>query len=108
MTVEDTFLVKGIGLLLSPSFEVSNSAKWERITEDLVVQNPERQEFVVSGLFELAHFNIRDPDVPGSERWKIQLVLQDVSPEFVPIGSVIFSTQETKNAVMGTGIAPTQ
>ena len=55
---------------------------------------------LVRGQFRLAHFNIKDPAVSVGERWKIQLVLQNVSSESIPIGSIVYCSQEASSALV--------
>lgn len=100
MTVEDTFMVESIGLLLVPLFEVPYDGKWEDISEDLAVLVPNKEMLLVRGQFRLTHFNINDAAVSVGERWKIQLVLKNVSSESVPIGSIVYSSQETRNTLV--------
>lgn len=99
MTVEDTFMIESIGLILAPPFEVPPTGRWENIRDELTVEISGGESLAVNGLFRLTHFNVKDPSESASKYWKVQLVLQGLSKEQVPIGSIVFGTQELKNII---------
>ena len=45
--------------------------------------------------------NIKDPSVSVRKRWPIIVSLKSVSKESVPVGSAIYVSQSTKQAVTG-------
>ena len=101
MKVEDTFLIESIGLVLAPSFDLPPEGKWVNINETVTIQTPEGKDISAEALFSVAHLNIKDPTVSVSKRWPILVSLKGVSKESVPIGSTVYITQSTKQAVTG-------
>ena len=101
MKVEDTFLIESIGLVLAPSFDLPPEGKWVNINETVTIGTPEGKAITAEALFSVAHMNIKDPAISVSKRWPILVSLKGVGKECVPVGSVVYVTQSTKQAVTG-------
>jgi hypothetical protein len=53
----------------------------------------------------MTHLNIRDPDVPIEERWRVTMWLTDRSAEDVPVGSKILVSREVRDAILPENVA---
>ncbi|EDY21141.1 hypothetical protein CfE428DRAFT_1434 [Chthoniobacter flavus Ellin428] len=51
----------------------------------------------------MTHLNIRDPEVPAEERWRIALWLTDRTDDEVPAGSQILVAPEVREAILPAG-----
>ena len=101
MKIEDTFLIESIGLVLAPSFELPPKCTWVNINETVVLETPKGIKISAEALFSVAHMNIKDPTVSVSKRWPIIVSLKNISKECVPIGSIVYVSHSTKQAVAG-------
>lgn len=101
MKVEDRFLIDSIGLVLAPSFKLPPGGKWINIKETVSIKTPEGNEVSAEARFSVAHMNIKDPNVCVSKRRPILVSLNGISKESVPIGSTVYVSQSTKQAVTG-------
>ena len=104
MTVEDTFLIESIGLMLAPSFDLPPVCKRVNINETITIQTTEGKYISAEALFSVAYLNIKDPSVSGSKRRPILLSLKGVSKESMPVGSTIYVTQSKKLALAGLNV----
>jgi hypothetical protein len=101
MKIEDTFMIKSMGLVLVPSFELPLNGKWKNITEQVIIETPGGKTLNVEAFFSVAHLNIKDPTVSASKRWPILVTLRGVEKESVPVGSKIFVSPDTKKSITG-------
>jgi|GEM_PF-6930493 len=101
MKIEDTFMVDGVGLVLAPSFELPAYANWKNIIEKVTIRSPEGVEFESEALFSMMHVNIKGPEVSISKRWPVVVTLRGVAKELVAVGSAVFVSKPTKQAVLG-------
>jgi len=101
MKVESTYELEDVGLLLMPLFVVPDIMEWENIRDSLTIQTPDNEALISSGLFELTQVTILQPDGPDIEQWKIRLVLENVDAESVPVDSIVYGKQATKNYLIG-------
>ncbi len=101
MKVEDTFLIKSIGLVLAPSFELPPDGKWVNISETVNIKTPEGCDISAEALFSIARLKLKDPSVSVSKRCSILVSLKGISKECVPIGSVVYVSHSTKQAIVG-------
>ena len=101
MKVEDTFLIKSIGLVLAPSFELPPDGRWQNIKETVLIKTPEGELTEAEALFSVAHLNIKDPSVSASKRWPILVSLKGINKESVPLGSTIYVKASTKVSITG-------
>ncbi|MBU2983986.1 hypothetical protein KO528_01365 [Saccharophagus degradans] len=101
MQIEDTFLIKSIGLVLAPSFDLPPEGKWVNISEVVTIKTPDGNEVCADALFSVAHLNIKDPSVSVNQRWPILLSLRGIKQEAVPVGSKVYVSPSTKKAVAG-------
>ncbi len=90
--VEDTFDIKGRGLILAPSFPVS---KYKFDTEEKVrVETPDGKEIVCDAYFQVP-FQSPRPKVIS-----FCCALLKISKDAVPIGSKIFIVGKEPNEIM--------
>lgn len=99
LTVEDCFEFKHIGLVVVPDFAVPPGT-WKNFSDIVIVLRPDGCEFEETAEFNLARFNIRDPDVSMDVRWRIVVSLPKGKKKDVPVGSKILVSRETGNAVL--------
>jgi hypothetical protein len=71
----------------------------------VVVLTPTGQRLELQADFSLVHFNIRDPKVDVSKRWRVSVALPSATKQMVPIGSRLLGDANVSAALMG--IAPT-
>ena len=102
MTVESTFSVDHAErrrLIIHPDLSVP-PAGWKERSETVTILTPEEREFEAAATFCLSHINIKDPDVPIDQRWRVIVCLQGVTSDSVPVGSKIFVSRETRDALL--------
>lgn len=104
MQIEDSFMIDSIGLILIPSFDLPPEGNWKNITEEVTIRNLEGVEITAEALFSIAHLNIKDPTVNVSKRWPILISLRGICKELVPVGSTIFVSKSTREAVTGQNV----
>jgi hypothetical protein len=100
LTVQDRFQLSGIGLTVTPDFPVPNG--WRNIEEPVEVELPSGERFEVLGQFNMTHFNISDPAAGVERRWRLLVTLTTMVKEQVPIGSRLFVSEQTRNAILAS------
>jgi hypothetical protein len=98
LTVEDSFQITGRGVIVIPDFSVPNG--WKNRTESVTVAKPDGLELEAKAQFNMAHFNIPDPQVSIDRRWRIVVMLVDRSKDEVPVGSRILVSPEVREAIL--------
>src|SRR5262245_36148282 len=101
LTVEDSFLIKGRGVVVVPDFSVPDG--WKNRTEMVVVEKPDGRRYDTTANLNMAHFNISDPGAPIDKRWRVVVTLPELKKEEIPIGSRIFVSETIRNAVFPPG-----
>lgn len=90
LKVEDTFLIKGRGLILVPSFAVPDG--WVNRIENVIIVKPDGSQLQCMAQFNLSHFNMADPTASIEQRWQVVVILPDQSKEDIPVGSTVFGS----------------
>ena len=98
LTVTDRFQIDGAGIVLLPDFSVP-SGRWAARTESVRLVTPDGQSCETLATFDLSHFRISDPTVSIDRRWRVTIMLADMSSTEVPIGSKLFVSQEIRDAL---------
>ncbi|MCP5542117.1 MAG: hypothetical protein H7A53_11445 [Akkermansiaceae bacterium] len=93
LVVKDLFQIQERGLVLSPDFSVPGR-NWKSRTETVILEIPDGIRFEARAIFQLSHFNIRDPDVSIDRRWRVTVCLPDLKAEEVPVGTRLFAPFE--------------
>ena len=105
ITVESTFSSASAGhsdgrrLIIHPDLSVP-PAGWNERTETVTILTPEGREFEATATFCLSHINIKDPRVSIDQRWRVIVCLQGMTSDSVPVGSKIFVSRETRDALL--------
>ena len=99
LIVEDTFLIEGRGLLLLPDFSVPEGGLSD-VEELVTLEPPDGVSFEMKAGFDTAHLNIRDPNVPMDRWWRIVISLLECSKDRVPVGTRIFASPGTCDALL--------
>ena len=86
-------------LIIHPDLSVP-PAGWKERTETVTILTPEGREFEATATFCLSHINIKDPRVSIDQRWRVIVCLQGMTSDSVPIGSKIFVSRETRDALL--------
>ena len=102
MSIQDTFYIKSIGLVLVPSFELPKNGNWVNIREEVTIKTPNGKEMNVEAQFSLSHLNIKDPEVNVSKRWPVILSLLGVEKQDIPLGSTVYVNTSTKSALLAS------
>lgn len=97
LTASDHFDITGRGLVLLPDFDVPMG--WRNRSTSVLVVTPGGEQSEFSAQLELTHFNIRDPDMGVSRRWRASVSLPTASKSAVPIGSKLLCESELKAAL---------
>jgi hypothetical protein len=97
LTVADQFQLTGIGLVVMPDFSVPEG--WANIEETVLVETPNgRLELLAQ--FQQTHFKILDVTAPLDRRWRVVLCFPTATKEQVSVGSVVYASLGTKNALL--------
>ncbi|MFN7573028.1 MAG: hypothetical protein ACK5TK_16490 [Betaproteobacteria bacterium] len=99
LTVEECFLLNGVGLVLAPDFSVPRE-KWRSRLEQVLVITPEAHQFEAQAELLLTHFNVGDSVAPLDRRWRIVITLPALTKERVPVGSRILVSPKVRNALL--------
>jgi hypothetical protein len=75
LTVADYFDITGRGLVLVPDFDLPQQGNWKNFSASVVVLTPTGQRLELQADCSLVHFNIRDPKVDVSKRWRVSVAL---------------------------------
>ena len=111
LTVEDTFWIVRPGvqmLVLHPAFPVPpgwNARGWNQRTEKVIVLRPDQSELEATAQISMTHLNIRDPQVPVEDRWRLTVWLTDCTAEEVPAGSKILVSPEVRDSILPANVA---
>lgn len=97
MRTLDSFLLKGIGLTLTPFFPVPDN--WKNFDTKVLVITPGGVQSEFQAEFQIQHFNFREPGVDINRHWRIVVVLPFGSKEDVPVGSRVLVTPHVKQAL---------
>ncbi|MRV70220.1 hypothetical protein GJ700_00600 [Duganella sp. FT92W] len=99
LTVTDQFQLSGIGLVVMPDFSVPE--RWANVEETVLIETPGgRRELLAQ--FRQTHFRILDVTAPLDRRWRVVLCFPTGTKEQVPVGSVVYVSHKTKNALLPT------
>jgi hypothetical protein len=78
IVVEDSFVIRGRGVLVAPSVEVGRLPNWTRLTIDLV--DPDGNVRHVMGHFGNEHLSL----IGGGSRWEGVIILDDDAGRVAP------------------------
>lgn len=93
LTVEDSFQIDQLGLVVVPDFSVPRN-DWTPSQENVTIRRPDGSECEAIARFNHSHFNIPDPTVPIDRRWRVTICILNVGKDDVPIGSTLFVRNE--------------
>jgi hypothetical protein len=100
--VEDTFQLKGIGLVVTPHFSIPKGWKattpWR--TEPAIIVRPDGSRLETNMKLLVEHFNMIDPEATMDRVWRIVPTFPDAVKEDVPIGSQVLVSPELKKALL--------
>jgi len=98
LTVEDSFEIGDLGIVLRPDLSVPNG-RWKARSDMVTVIKPDGQQFETTAEFNLSHFNISDPSVSIDRRWRVVLSLPGRTKGELPVGTRILVSQEMRDAL---------
>ena len=101
LKVEEHFLLQNIGLIVTPDFSVPEIEKWNDFKTEARVVYPEGVESIQKAYARIWHFNIRDPEVSINKRWRVVLSFPDSDKQQIPIGSLIFVSEDVYSSIRG-------
>ena len=99
LTVQEHFDIQGRGLVILPDFDVPRG--WRNRSEAVLVITPDGETQELVARLELIHFNIRDPNVDTSRKWRVSVSLPSANKSSVPVGSKLLCDGELKEALVG-------
>jgi hypothetical protein len=99
LTVEESFMIDQLGLVVIPDFSVPNN-DWKPSEEAVTIRRPDGSECQAVAKFNHSHFNIPDPTVPIDRRWRVTICILNVAKEDVPIGSRLLVRKELANQLL--------
>jgi len=100
LKVEDTFLIKGRGLVLIPNLPLPTTGKFDSVYDKVVVLKPDGTEREFEAKFMLEHFSL----VGGGSKWSIVVLLSEASKADVPAGSEIMVSEDTLASIRNGSI----
>ena len=99
LTVIETFMIEGRGLVVAPDFSVPTNG-WKDNAQEVTVLTPSGQSFSALARFQTSHYNIRDPKASMDKRWRVTLLFPDKTKLVIPIGSSIWTSNELYAALV--------
>ena len=96
LTVDNHFLVKDRGLVITPDLDRPRSFLFIPFREQVVIQSPDRDAITLTAEFNVVLFVIGREDDP-----RIVIMFPEGSKELIPIGSQVFVTQELSQYLKG-------
>ena len=99
LTVEERYYIQERGLILVPDFPVPND--WQNFEDVSLIVRPDGEQFEAVAQFNMAHFNIRNPQVTIEQRWRIVVMLLSTDQDQVPIGSKLLVRPEVRDTING-------
>ena len=93
LTVEDSFMIDGLGLNVGPDFSVPKK-DWKPSKENITVERPDGTRINAEAKFNHSHFNIPDPSVPLDRRWRVTICILNIDKGNVPKGSKLLVRTE--------------
>lgn len=102
LVVSDSFQISGQGLMVVPDFP-SPASDWRGGSETATVVKPDGSHLTARLNLHIAHFNIRDPNAPLENRWRLVPTFPDLQKDDVPIGSRVLIPTTVVEAIRGSG-----
>lgn len=97
LKVEDSFAIKGRGLILCPDFLMPKD--WQDCTATLAVVKPDGEAFETTAQMQRMHFNIADPKAPRERRWRVVVFVPNMSKADIPPGCSILVSPTVRYAL---------
>jgi hypothetical protein len=97
LTVQDSFLIEGRGVVVIPDFSVPDG--WKDRKETVAVTTPGGQEYETTAQFSISHFCLLDRTASLDKSWRIVVLLLNRKKEEMPAGSKISVSQEIRDAI---------
>lgn len=101
LKVEEHFQLQNVGLTVAPDFSVPEIGKWNDFETEARIVCPEGEESIQKAHVGTWHFNIRDPEVSIDKRWRVVLSFPDSDKKQIPIGSVVFVSEDAFSSIRG-------
>ncbi|MFL5327506.1 MAG: hypothetical protein ACJ8C4_01215 [Gemmataceae bacterium] len=98
LTIEDTFLIEGRGIVITPDFCVPDG--WKNRVETVTIVKPNGQQLDATAHFSLSQFNLIDREAPIDRRWRVVMMLPDRAKDDLPIGSGVLVSPELRSALL--------
>ncbi len=99
LNVENSFEIRGFGVVLIPDFSVPDG--WKNLDDSVTLVMPDGQHIAAKAQFNLSHFNLIDPAAPLDNRWRVVVRLVDWKKGKLPIGSKLLASVEVCQAILG-------
>ena len=94
-------------LVIEPRLKVP-AAGWKECAEVVSILRPDGRQFEATAQISLSHLNIKmsERDLSMDQRWKITVLIQNLTSDDVPEGSQILVSRKVKNALFPDTILP--
>ncbi len=102
LVVEDTFLIKGIGLVLAPALTSSLHQNLLDTQHEVFVLPLIGEGFSTQAKFIAMHLNIKNVKLPAQKRWNILIVVDSAEKQYIATGSTIFATAPIAQQLLAT------
>jgi hypothetical protein len=99
LQVEDTFLIKGRGLVLAPPLPLPATGTFKTFQGRVHITQPPGHVIELEAVFALEHLLL----VGGGRRWDIVVTLPAASRSDVPVGSRVHTSEDVLRVLQGRG-----
>jgi hypothetical protein len=97
ITVEDSFLLAGRGLVLAPSLPVPEGGSFQGFADEVALHRPDGTIATVRATFSITH----SLQPSGLGRWEVVAVLPLATKGEVPVGTEVHVSNETMARLSG-------
>jgi hypothetical protein len=98
LTVEDSFQIRGRGLVVIPDFSVPKG--WKNRTDTVIIATPDGQETSIQAEFSRTHFKFIDRTAPPDEHWRVIVMLRDWQKGKLLAGTKLFVSPSIRDALL--------
>jgi hypothetical protein len=103
LTVEDSFLINGRGLVVVPPIDLPlEPLRFKPFSDELRIERPDGTEMQALVKFAIEHLSL----VGGGSTWHITAMIPSETKESIPIGSRLFAHEETMKKLKGIYTPP--
>ena len=98
LQVENTFLIKGRGVIITPPLPLPTVGTFRPFRDTVQLRCPDGTVRDVVASFELEHLKL----VAGGSQTDIAIILQAATKDEIPVGTLVFVHASTRKRLRGT------